>query len=115
MSLAKKLNLKDASPIRVVGRPSGVDLDDVVVTRAAGCPNVLVFARMMADVDARLADVRAAALADDIAWIAYPKAGHLGNDLSRDILWRHLLPTGIQGIRQVAIDEVWSAIRFRPA
>ena len=44
----------------------------------------------------------------------YPKAGQLGTDLNRDILWKHLLKKNIQGVRQIAIDNVWSAMRFRP-
>ena len=35
-----------------------------------------------------------AAKADRIAWFAYPKAGQLGTDLNRDILWRHLERVG---------------------
>jgi len=50
---------------------------------------------------------------DRLAWIAYPKAGQLGTDLNRDILWRHLLKRRIRGVRQIAIDDVWSALRFR--
>ncbi|WP_224246101.1 hypothetical protein [Hyalangium gracile] len=46
--------------------------------------------------------------------MAYPKAGQLGTDLNRDVLWKHLLKEGIQGVRQVALDPVWSAMRFRP-
>ena len=34
--------------------------------------------------------------------------------LNRDILWRHMLKKGVQGVRQVAIDATWSAMRFRP-
>jgi hypothetical protein len=45
-----------------------------------------------------------------------PQGGQLGTDLNRDILWKHLLEKHhVQGIRQIALDEVWSAIRFRPA
>jgi hypothetical protein len=47
-------------------------------------------------------------------WIAYPKAGKLGTDLSRDIL-AALTAEGIQPVRQVTVDETWSALRFRPA
>jgi len=54
-----------------------------------------------------------AAMEDRLAWIAYPKAGQLGTDLNRDILWRHLLKRRIQGVRQIAIDDSWSALRFR--
>ncbi|NTX09481.1 hypothetical protein HUA74_10530 [Myxococcus sp. CA051A] len=46
--------------------------------------------------------------------MAYPKAGQLDTDLNRDILARRLEQEGIQAVRQVAIDTVWSALRFRP-
>ena len=36
-------------------------------------------------------------------------------NLNRDALWQHLLRSGVQGIRQIALDPVWSAMRFRPA
>lgn len=52
---------------------------------------------------------------DRIAWLAYPKGGRRGTDLNRDILWKHVLQKGAQGVRQVAIDETSSALRFRPA
>jgi hypothetical protein len=42
-------------------------------------------------------------------------AGQLATDLDRDILARHLEPRGIEPVRMVAVDEVWSAMRFRPA
>ena len=52
---------------------------------------------------------------DAIAFIAYPKAGQLGTDLNRDILWKHVAKEGLRGVRQVSLDHVWSAMRFRPA
>jgi hypothetical protein len=57
----------------------------------------------------------AAARADRLGWIAYPKAGQLGMDLNRDSLARAVVELGIQPVRQAAIDDVWSALRFRPA
>ena len=36
-------------------------------------------------------------------------AGKLGTDLNRDILAASLAAAGIQPVRQIAIDEVWSA------
>lgn len=56
-----------------------------------------------------------AALKDRLAWVAYPKAGKLGTDLNRDVLAGLMLERGVQAVRQVAIDDVWSALRFRPA
>nr|APZ78837.1 uncharacterized protein [Stigmatella aurantiaca Sg a15] len=115
MGLAKKLNLKDGMKVRVMGKPAGVDLDDVTVTSSAKAEAVFVFFKTLADVDEKCAPLIEAAQADRIAWAAYPKAGQLDTDLNRDVLWNHLLKRGIQGVRQVAIDSVWSALRFRPA
>ena len=56
-----------------------------------------------------------AARRDKLAWIAYPKAGRLGTDLNRDILAATLAGEGVRPVRQIAIDETWSALRFRPA
>jgi hypothetical protein len=51
---------------------------------------------------------------DRIAWAAYPKAGQLETDLNRDVLYKHLMKQGIEAVRQIALDPVWSAMRFRP-
>src|SRR5262245_621266 len=112
--LAKKLNLKDGTKVRVLGKPADVDLDDITTTRAANADAVLAFVSRLADVDTTCAPVFEAAREDRLAWIAYPKAGRLGTDLNRDILWQRLLSRGVQGVRQVALDDTWSAMRFRP-
>jgi hypothetical protein len=114
MSLAKKLNLKDGMKVRVIGKPAGVDLGDVVTTTSARADAILVFIKTLAEVDAKGAPFIEAAKEDRIAWAAYPKAGQLGTDLNRDILWKHLQQQDIDGVRQVALDDVWSAMRFRP-
>ena len=114
MSLAKKLNLKPGTKLRVLGKPTAVDLDDVETTTAKSGDAVLVFVQTLAEVDAKAAPSIEVAQRDGLAWIAYPKAGQLGTDLNRDILWKHLLAQDIQGVRQIAIDDVWSAMRFRP-
>lgn len=114
MSLAKKLNLKDGMKVRVIGKPADVDLDDVVATASTKAEAILVFVKTLAEVDAKGAPLIEAAKEDRIAWAAYPKAGQLGTDLNRDVLWKHLEKQGIQGVRQVALDAVWSAMRFRP-
>jgi hypothetical protein len=46
-----------------------------------------------------------------VFWVAYPKANR--TDLNRDILWPILGEYGMRPISQVAVDEVWSALRFR--
>jgi hypothetical protein len=50
-----------------------------------------------------------------LLWIAYPKKT-LGveSDLSRDVVAEAMRGTGWRPVSIVAIDEVWSALRFRP-
>ncbi len=108
MSLAAKLQLK--SPVQVLHQPSDVDLGDV--PRADDASGALGFAVMAADMD-WLDAVFDAARRDDAAWIAYPKAKKLGTDLNRDTLWK-ALPEGIRPVRQISIDDTWSAMRLRP-
>ncbi|MFY2562463.1 hypothetical protein ACN469_33015 [Corallococcus terminator] len=114
MSLAKKLNFKEGMKARVIGKPKGVDLDDVATTSSVKAEALLLFVPRMEDVDAKSAPVIAAAKEDRVTWVAYPKAGQLDTDLNRDILARRLEQEGIHAVRQVAIDSVWSALRFRP-
>lgn len=114
MSLAKKLNLKAGMTVRAVGKPATVDLDDVVTTRSVKADALLVFVKTLAEVDAKCAPLVEAAKQDRLAWVAYPKAGQLGTDLHRDLLREHLGRQGIDTVRQVALDDVWSALRFRP-
>jgi hypothetical protein len=47
-----------------------------------------------------------------VLWVAYPKGNR--TDLNRDSLWPILGEYGMRPISQVAVDEVWSALRFRP-
>jgi hypothetical protein len=116
MDLAAKLQLKPGQQVAVTGAPASVveSLGERAKARAAAGDAVLVFVRTAADLDAATPVVDAA-LADRVAWVAYPKGGALGTDLNRDTLAARLQQRGVQPVRQVAIDETWSALRFRPA
>jgi hypothetical protein len=41
--------------------------------------------------------------------------GQLVTDLNRDRLVAALADQGVQPVRQISIDDTWSALRFRPA
>jgi hypothetical protein len=45
-------------------------------------------------------------------WIAYPKGNR--TDMNRDTLWPIVVPCGVRPIGQISVNEVWSAMRFRP-
>ena len=84
---------------------------------AAGAPTIERF-----DIDETAPDARSLRSAltanqDELAgpavfWVAYPKANRA--DIDRDTLWPILGEYGMRPITQVAVDDVWSALRFRP-
>ena len=47
-----------------------------------------------------------------VLWVAYPKAN--ATDVNRDTLWPIVADFDMRPNGQVAIDERWSALRFRP-
>jgi hypothetical protein len=48
----------------------------------------------------------------DTFWVAYPKANRAA--INRDSLWPLLGAYGMRPIGQVSVDDVWSAMCFRP-
>jgi len=53
---------------------------------------------------------------DGLFWISYPKrSSKVETDLSRDVLWGLMNATELRPVTQISIDNVWSALRFRPA
>lgn len=102
-----KRNLKDQAQIVVVNAPQSFEPE------LASLRNVQI-----------LRDTRAAKTAigkktapDAIVWFAYPKktSRKYKSDIDRDHGWQALGDLGFEGVRMVAIDEDWSAVRFRRA
>jgi predicted SnoaL-like aldol condensation-catalyzing enzyme len=51
-----------------------------------------------------------------VVWITYPKkTSGVESDLSREEVWAAMGKTGWRPVSQIAIDDVWSALRFRPS
>jgi hypothetical protein len=115
VDLTQKLQIRPAQSVAVLNPPPGVSLP---ASTPDGEPStaeaVIGFAVHHDDLD-QLSLVIGAARADRLAWIGYPKGGKLGTDLNRDRLAEALAAHGIQPVRQVSIDDTWSALRFRPA
>ena len=112
MSLAKKLQIKSCETVLLVNAPEGFSIG-ALTTKSKSASGVLVFARNKKELDKRAGSALEAAHKDHLSWIAYLKAGQLGTDLNRDVFWKLLKPTGVKPVRQVALDDVWSALRFR--
>jgi len=114
MDLSKKLQIPAGTPVLLVNSPPGFDFG-VQMSKKNASAAILVFAANSEQLLANGKPAIDAAKEDRFSWIAYPKAGQLGTDLNRDKLFRLMKPYGIEGVRLVSVDEVWSAMRFRPS
>ena len=121
-----KLQLKDQKVIHVLDAPESFErelraLEGVRVLRAVGSEPVEFAIAFVTKQDAfeRLARalVKRSIDGDVVLWVAYPKgtSKRYRSELSRDSGWQVLGDLGFEGVRLVAIDEDWSAMRFRRA
>lgn len=97
----------------VTPTPDGLN----VTSRAAGMyPFVQVFARGLVEIHAFAKKLPKHAAPNALVWISYPKkTSKTGSELSRDVIREAMSAAGWRAVSIVAIDEVWSALRFRPA
>jgi hypothetical protein len=78
---------------------------------------MLVFVRSCHEIEAIAAQAVQHLTPDGLLWFAYPKKSskQYKSDIGRDDSWAALGRLGFEGVRMVAIDEDWSALRFRHA
>jgi hypothetical protein len=120
--LARKLLIKPGSRIALVNAPAGYaerlqPLPDgaEVVGLQPGLDVVQVFAHDRTELE-RAAGAFGSVRDGGLLWVCYPKGGRkAGTDLNRDLLWEELGKVGLAGVTLVAVDDTWSAMRFRPA
>jgi hypothetical protein len=118
MDLAGKLQLKPGQTVSIVNVPADTALDladHPMADRPAEADAVIVYCTNQAELEQLRDDVVAPARRDALTWVAYPKARQLGTDLTRDVLAELVREHGVQPVRQVSLDDVWSALRLRPA
>lgn len=122
-SLATKLLLKPGQRVAVVNAPEGYVKglgplpDGVHVSEApeGSYDLVQLFVQSKADADRYAQAAIAATKPGGILWVSYPKkSGAIKTDISRDNGWEAFFATGWRPVTQIALDETWSALRFRP-
>jgi hypothetical protein len=122
--LFKKLNLKDQPEILVLNAPDSLEpelkaFQGVTVRRdPAKMANIdfgIAFVQTLAEVEAAARAILPKAVGDAVVWLAYPKSSskRYRCEFNRDNGWAALRASGWEGVRMVAIDEDWSALRFR--
>lgn len=111
-SLDAKLQLKPGQTIALVG--TGPELEIGAPTAGQdSASTVVAFARDSGELKSQLSVLQAVAGRGGVPWVAYPKAKQLGTDLTRDVI-RDLVPEAdLDPVRQIALDEVWSALRLK--
>jgi hypothetical protein len=122
--LFKKLNLGTHDEIVVFGAPDSFEaelekLKGVTIVRNPSKPKAVRFAMAFAATQAQLDRtskvLAAAAEGDAVLWFAYPKgtSKRYTCEFNRDSGWGIIRAAGFDSVRMVAIDEDWSALRFR--
>jgi hypothetical protein len=116
VALAAKLQLKPAQTVAVADAPANFDGDDLGEHPEAALAQadlVLVFAPNGAQLAAKALDLVASARRGALTWVAYPKGGKLGTDLNRNTLRESVAEHGLDTVRQIALDDTWSALRLK--
>jgi hypothetical protein len=120
-ALIKKLGIKPGQRAAVInppdgyadriGPPQGVE----VTTDLEGTFDfVQLFAKDRATLDRHLTAAHGALKPGGLFWISPKGSSKVPTDLNRDVFWGALEHLGVRPVTQVSVDEVWSALRFRP-
>lgn len=125
LPLLKKLNFKDHSKVVLLNTPSElIDLQtewSVLTQVETSIENVdsslffFAFVQTKSQLIEIAPKLEAIVKNDGIIWFAYPKLSskRYKSEINRDSGWESLGNLGLEGVRAVAINEDWSALRFR--
>lgn len=123
--LLKKLQYKGEKPIVLINQPGYfkflkeelerispivTDVDEVDVVQCA-----IVFVQTKAEIDLIARFLADKANPNALIWMAYPKKSSKGyqSQLSRDVGWDAMGRYGYEPVRQISLNDDWSALRFK--
>ena len=121
-----KLNLKDQPDLVVLNAPESFEPElnalrgREIRRKVAGSKAIsfaIAFVKKQVEVEQAAKALVPRLEGDAIVWFAYPKGSskRYTCDFNRDTGWTALGEAGFEPVRMVAIDEDWSALRFRKA
>lgn len=124
-SIFAKLNYKAQSEITVINapdefapvidqmRPLATIVTDPQAIQDGGF--AIAFVKTQQDVNSLCLILADKIKGDGLLWLAYPKGSSKKHkcEFNRDTGWAILGELGFESVRQVAIDDDWSALRFR--
>jgi hypothetical protein len=122
-TLFEKLQLKDQKNLLIQGLPSSIEKQFVKLSFAKNLTPLLktrkidfalVFALNENQLSGILKEVLPALQKESYLWIAYPKStSKIVTDLNRNTTWDCICSAGYRETEEIALDHVWSAIRFQ--
>ena len=124
-NLLDKLNYKGQKRISVINAEGTFvhsifsELKDVIIDQKID-PRypyefIIIFVKSVSEIELIAPTTIHNLKADGVLWFCYPKktSKKYSSDIDRDHGWKVLNDSGLFGIRVVAIDKDWSALRFR--
>lgn len=122
-TLLEKLQLKDERNLLIQGLPSTIEKQFAKLAFSKNLSPLLkirkidfalVFAVNEQQLGNIIREVLPALQPDAKLWVAYPKIGSkIATTLNRDCSWECITGEGYETVRQIAIDHVWTAVRFK--
>lgn len=124
-AIFKKLNFKDFKNILILNHPTDFqkNMDEMqsfttIYTEIKKCDKidfVLSFVTKQTEIGSIIEQLSTKLSSDAIIWFSYPKGTSKKHscDFNRDRGWDSMRKYNFEPVRQVAIDEDWSALRFR--
>jgi len=122
-TLLEKLQLIDERNLLIQGLPSSIEKQFVKLAFAKNLTPLLkikkidfalVFAINEHQLGMIVQEVLPALRPEGKFWVAYPKPGSkIATTLNRECSWGCITGAGYEVVRDVALDHVWTAVRFR--
>lgn len=122
-TLLEKLQVKDERNFLIQGLPSSIEKQFIKLNFAKNLTPLLktrkidfalVFAFNESQLNGIIQEILPALQAEGKLWIAYPKkTSKIATTLNRDCTWECIATAGFESVRQIAIDHVWTAVRFK--
>lgn len=120
MSVAKKMRLQEDIPLYLLNAPDNVSgvFDGFELKTSVGgkaeITQAVIFAANKKELDVIIPKITPRLAEDALLWIAYPKkTGSIKSDMTRDKGWEVVFAAGYEPVTQVAVDEDWSALRYK--
>lgn len=122
-SLLEKLQLSDEKNLLLQGLPLSIEKQFIKFSFSKNVTPLLktkkidfalIFAFSQKQLKEILKEVIPALHSEAKFWIAYPKASSkIASDLCRDASWDFVAEHGYEIVRLIAVDNLWSAVRFK--